>query len=320
MGNLSEVPLDRRSEEIRKLKDRQWKSWKMQVEVDPDMTFFVNEAESTGLLAKLRGLHPPLSESICGGIQRGVSPDVVSAHVVKNVQAEKLRIEPSVLRPSLSGTEIKRYMPWRQDQQIIYTNRSTPVRAFPRAFKYLEEHRHLNSCREVKEGKHPWWCLHRPRDPEIFRSPKFIGLTTTRTIELIYDEKDSLYVTDAMYVFSIHPQIDPYALIAVMHSKLFLFLYRLANQGESRVIPQVKASKLGPLPFPLLKKNENFALKLAQRCREILASKKQLATAKTDKDKTYYENKCASLDRQIDKIVYDLYGLTEDEIKLVEGA
>jgi hypothetical protein len=41
--------------------------------------------------------------------------------------------------------------------------------------------------------------------------------------------------------------------------------------------------------------------------------------AKTDKDKTYYGNKCSSLDRQIDRIVYDLYGLTEDEIKLVEA-
>jgi hypothetical protein len=34
----------------------------------------------------------------------------------------------------------------------------------------------------------------------------------------------------------------------------------------------------------------------------------------------YFENKCASLDRQIDALVYDLYGLTEAEIKIVEGA
>jgi len=36
--------------------------------------------------------------------------------------------------------------------------------------------------------------------------------------------------------------------------------------------------------------------------------------------KTYYENKCAGLDRQIDRLVYALYGLTADEIKIVEGA
>ena len=50
----------------------------------------------------------------------------------------------------------------------------------------------------------------------------------------------------------------------------------------------------------------------------MLEAKKQLAKAKTDKDKTYYENKCAALDRQIDRLVYDLYGLTEDEIRIVE--
>lgn len=51
----------------------------------------------------------------------------------------------------------------------------------------------------------------------------------------------------------------------------------------------------------------------------MLEAKKQLVRAQTDKDKTYYENKCASLDRQIDRLVYDLYGLTEDEINIVEG-
>lgn len=42
------------------------------------------------------------------------------------------------------------------------------------------------------------------------------------------------------------------------------------------------------------------------------------AKAKTDKDKIYYESKCAALDRQIDRLVYDLYGLTEEEIQIVE--
>ena len=50
----------------------------------------------------------------------------------------------------------------------------------------------------------------------------------------------------------------------------------------------------------------------------MLEAKKQLAKAKTDKDKTYYENKCAALDRQIDRLVYQLYGLTEEEVQIVE--
>ena len=50
----------------------------------------------------------------------------------------------------------------------------------------------------------------------------------------------------------------------------------------------------------------------------MLEAKEQLAKAKMDKDKVYYENKCTALDRQIDSLVYDLYGLTEKEVQIVE--
>ena len=52
---------------------------------------------------------------------------------------------------------------------------------------------------------------------------------------------------------------------------------------------------------------------------QMLATKPQLAGAQSDKDKDFYENKCAALDRQIDALVYELYGLTPDEVKIVEG-
>lgn len=52
---------------------------------------------------------------------------------------------------------------------------------------------------------------------------------------------------------------------------------------------------------------------------QMLDAKKHLQTARTDKDKTYYEDKCKNLDRQIDRLVYDLYALTPDEINIVEG-
>jgi len=50
-----------------------------------------------------------------------------------------------------------------------------------------------------------------------------------------------------------------------------------------------------------------------------MMNKKQHQQAKTEKDKTYIERKCATLDKQIDELVYQLYCLTEEEIKIVEG-
>jgi adenine-specific DNA-methyltransferase len=52
----------------------------------------------------------------------------------------------------------------------------------------------------------------------------------------------------------------------------------------------------------------------------MLEAKKQLASARTERDKTFYENKCATLDRQIDQLVYELYDVTPEEIAIVEGA
>jgi len=49
-----------------------------------------------------------------------------------------------------------------------------------------------------------------------------------------------------------------------------------------------------------------------------MLNKKQLQQAKTESDKNYLNRKCATLDKQIDEFVYQLYGLTEDERRIVE--
>ena len=53
---------------------------------------------------------------------------------------------------------------------------------------------------------------------------------------------------------------------------------------------------------------------------QMLAAKKERAKALTDRDTDYWQRRCDTLDRQIDELVYELYGLTEAEIALVEGA
>ena len=53
---------------------------------------------------------------------------------------------------------------------------------------------------------------------------------------------------------------------------------------------------------------------------QMISAKKELANTLTDKDTTYWQRRCDTLDRQIDALVYELYDLTEDEIALVEGA
>lgn len=52
---------------------------------------------------------------------------------------------------------------------------------------------------------------------------------------------------------------------------------------------------------------------------EMLGLHKRLAAACTDADRERVTRAIATTDMAIDRLVYDLYGLTEEEIKVVEG-
>jgi hypothetical protein len=184
---------------------------------------------------------------------------------------------------------------------------------------YLSSHYYFHYRPEVKGKKHPWWALHRPRSPVIFSSPKFIGLTTSKTIELIYDEQDHLCVTDAMYVFAVRDGIDPFAVMALMQSRVFLALYRVSNLGEARVIPQIKAAKLEPIPFPICASGDKLVKAVSTKASELLLIRQGLATAKAAANRAALVRQCDILDKEIDILVSNLYGLTRNETEVLEA-
>lgn len=51
----------------------------------------------------------------------------------------------------------------------------------------------------------------------------------------------------------------------------------------------------------------------------MLELHKKLGAAKAPNEKTRLQREIDATDGQIDKLVYELYGLTEEEIKIVEG-
>jgi hypothetical protein len=105
---------------------------------------------------------------------------------------------------------------------------------------------------------------------------------------------------------------------ALLASKLMNFwcINYLADDMNQTYLEQL------PIRVPDLSKSADKSRhdKMVSLVEQMLAAKPHLASAQSDKDKDFYENKCAALDRQIDALVYELYGLTADEIKIVEGA
>ena len=59
---------------------------------------------------------------------------------------------------------------------------------------------------------------------------------------------------------------------------------------------------------------------MVQLVEAMLSTQQQLAAAAHETDRTHYENKAAGLDRQIDELTCDLYGLTPKERALVAGS
>ncbi len=54
--------------------------------------------------------------------------------------------------------------------------------------------------------------------------------------------------------------------------------------------------------------------------KQMLELHKRLAAAKSQSDQELYQRQIDATDKEIDKLVYNLYGLTEEEIRIVEGA
>ena len=52
----------------------------------------------------------------------------------------------------------------------------------------------------------------------------------------------------------------------------------------------------------------------------MLSVHKKLQTARAEQDKTLLQRQITATDKEIDRLVYDLYGLTDDEIAIIEGS
>lgn len=315
--DLSALPLAERSLAMDSTKATSWREWSATVEADPHLTLFVGPLERAVLLRRMRVEHPQLSEQVSHGIERGITPDFVEAHVVSDKTAREHDLEPEILKPSISGSRIKAFGSPHRDQWIVYLLRRDRLENYPNTRKYLAKFKEKITCPEVRDGVHPWWSLHRGRDAAIFESPKIIGLTTAKTIELIFDESSFLYVTDAMYVFKPGKDVDAWALMCIMQSRSFLALYRIANQGETRVIPQVKATKLASIPVPRLSGREESGT-LKRIGAEINRQMRGLQASRLTSERTSMRRHIDDLWRQLNDVVRSLYGLTGSEWKIVD--
>ena len=99
--------------------------------------------------------------------------------------------------------------------------------------------------------------------------------------------------------------------------------YRLLALESGRVLAQVKPTVLAQLPIRTIdfaNRNDKVSHdQMVSLVEQRLELQKRLAIANTPQKKNLFERQIAANDTQINGLVYDLYGLTADEIKIVEN-
>ncbi len=138
----------------------------------------------------------------------------------------------------------------------------------------------------------------------FYKSEKLISRQTADGLIACYDNNKMLTLDSTHIHFLENEDFYLKYILALFNSKLLNFYYQsLVNEG-SRVFAQVKIVIIKILPIKKISKTEQ--IEFTKKVDKILILKNQ-------------QKDTSVLEKEIDKMVYKLYGLTKNEIKVVEG-
>jgi adenine-specific DNA-methyltransferase len=288
---------------------------------------FVDEATSE-LLKKLTAKAKRLLD-LPADMSRGSSSGDDSVFVVENTA----KIESEALRTPVFASDFNRYIftpnsQWRiifpyevSDGESHLLPEPELKKKYPKAFAYLKSKQaQLKKRKQYSE----WFGYSAPRNLPLHERAQIAVplLANHGQFALIPEEMRGKLCPMASGGFTItlapECKLRPEYVLGVLNSRLLFWkLQQMSNLFRGGWITCTK-QYFGELPIVIPDKSRHDAI--VAKVEAMMEAKKALAKAKTERERTYYEQKCAALDRQIDRLVYDLYGLTEAEIKIVEAS
>ena len=107
--------------------------------------------------------------------------------------------------------------------------------------------------------------------------------------------------------------------LGILNSRLLSFLYvNRVSQADKDDFPQVTIEDLAALPFPDEARQKEQRVRLASLVRKMLSLHARLQKLSVPLEKGAIEQQIEDTDKAIDALVYEMYGLTDDEIAAVE--
>jgi type I restriction-modification system DNA methylase subunit len=290
----------------------------------------VNRREAA-LIDKLKKSRTTLKEFLDGKLFFGIKTGLNEAFVIDEKMKDEFILKNAgskdILRPYLMGRDIKRYEKPRAGNYLLYLPNGWTERRyngikdkwkafeaeFPAIAKHLSKFESKAKAR-YDQGKF-WWELRPCVYYSEFEKEKIMLPDISQRGNFILDDRNT-FCSNTCYILSSNSRF----LLGILNSSLISFFYRniasVYRGGYLRFFIEYMVQI--PLPKMDLSQSEPGIL-VVQLVERMLAAKEELSKAKTEAETTRLERECETLDRQIDQAVYELYGLTEEEIKVVEN-
>ncbi|OGF01638.1 MAG: hypothetical protein A2509_02270 [Candidatus Edwardsbacteria bacterium RIFOXYD12_FULL_50_11] len=118
----------------------------------------------------------------------------------------------------------------------------------------------------------------------------------------------------------IHQDIDvEKTILGILNSKLIEYYWKLSFSDFKNSFPQVTIFSLGQVPITNKVNDKAYRKGMVVLVDKMIKLKSDINGIKNPNEKETLTRQITATDKQIDKLVYELYGLTEEEIKVVEG-
>jgi hypothetical protein len=285
------------------------------------------------LLAKLKGAGVPLDEYVQGKLYYGIKTGLNEAFVIDEATRERLIAEDDnsaeLIKPFLAGRDIKRYEQPKSDKYLIFTRRGINIENYPAIKRYLSQFKEMlmpkpkdwagTEWKGRKPGSYQWFEIQDTIDYyNEFEKPKIIIPAIVQNASYAFDEAGFLSNDKT----SIIAAKDLY-LLGILNSKIADIVVHSISSTKQGGYFEYKPMYVSQIPIRPINLSDPFDVNRHDRMVLLvdlmLSLNKQLAEARTSHEQTLLKRQIKATDDQIDQLVYELYGLTEEEVRIVKA-
>ncbi|EAH4969505.1 class I SAM-dependent DNA methyltransferase [Campylobacter coli] len=244
-------------------------------------------------------------------VAQGIVPAIDEAFVIKDKNVFS-KNEQCFIKEYYTGLSGKFYSSFT-DKYLIYLsnkNYSGNLDDLPNLKQHFQKYKEIlkESKIKYKTPNKPYFYLHREREEKFFKKGEEKIISQVRCIEPIFVYSNENFYGSRALFFIQTCRINLKYLTGVLNSKLIAFWLKHKGKIQGNLFKIDKEPLLNIPVVNINSKNEKLANKLISLVDEILKAKEQDKNANTQE-----------LENKINSLVYKLYNLTEDEIKIIEN-